>query len=117
MPSWDFPPVGVQWNDHAMWGKVVSTAVRFAIVGLLESLMTQALIDQLTGTSGSMRRECFAQGIGNILSALFGTQGGCALIAQSLLNVNSGGHSRVSGTVMGFTLGLSVFALAPIMAQ
>mmetsp|Transcript_87377 Transcript_87377/g.271747 ORF Transcript_87377/g.271747 Transcript_87377/m.271747 type:complete len:644 (+) Transcript_87377:67-1998(+) len=117
MPSWDFPPVGVNWQDHAMWGKVIGTAVRFAIVGLLESLMTQALIDQITGTSGSMRRECFGQGVGNIISSLFGTQGGCALIAQSLLNVGSGGRSRVSGVVMGATLGLSVFVLAPIMAE
>eukprot|EP00413_Alexandrium_margalefii_P005231 CAMPEP_0204517342 /NCGR_PEP_ID=MMETSP0661-20131031/3613_1 /ASSEMBLY_ACC=CAM_ASM_000606 /TAXON_ID=109239 /ORGANISM="Alexandrium margalefi, Strain AMGDE01CS-322" /LENGTH=659 /DNA_ID=CAMNT_0051522737 /DNA_START=82 /DNA_END=2061 /DNA_ORIENTATION=- len=115
MPSWDFPPTGVQWHDGAMWGKVISTAVRFAIVGLLESLMTQALIDQITGTSGSMRRECFGQGVGNIISALFGTQGGCALIAQSLLNVSSGGRSRVSGLVMGITLGLSVLLLAPVM--
>jgi len=115
MPSWDFPPAGVDWHNGSMWGKVISTAVRFAIVGLLESLMTQALIDQITGTSGSMRRECFGQGVGNIISALFGTQGGCALIAQSLLNVSSGGRSRVSGTVMGITLGLSVLLLAPIM--
>lgn len=115
MPSWDFPPTGVAWHDGHMWGKVISTAVRFAIVGLLESLMTQALIDQITGTSGSMRRECFGQGVGNIISSLFGTQGGCALIAQSLLNVGSGGRSRVSGTVMGITLGLSVLLLAPIM--
>mmetsp|Transcript_36221 Transcript_36221/g.86552 ORF Transcript_36221/g.86552 Transcript_36221/m.86552 type:complete len:632 (-) Transcript_36221:218-2113(-) len=115
MPSWDFPPVGVDWHSGYMWGKVISTAVRFAIVGLLESLMTEALIDQITGTTGSMRRECFGQGVGNIISALFGTQGGCALIAQSLLNVSSGGRSRVSGTVMGITLGLSVLLLAPIM--
>mmetsp|Transcript_57633 Transcript_57633/g.179002 ORF Transcript_57633/g.179002 Transcript_57633/m.179002 type:complete len:474 (-) Transcript_57633:65-1486(-) len=117
MPTWDFPPVGVDWHSGHMWAKVISTAVRFAIVGLLESLMTEALIDQITGTSGSMRRECFGQGVGNILSALFGTQGGCALIAQSLLNVGSGGRSRISGLVMGITLGLSVFVLAPIMAQ
>eukprot|EP00415_Alexandrium_ostenfeldii_P004004 UN4004 len=115
MPSWDFPPTGVAWHDGNMWGKVISTAIRFAIVGLLESLMTQALIDQITGTSGSMRRECFGQGVGNIISSFFGTQGGCALIAQSLLNVGSGGRSRVSGTVMGITLGLSVLLLAPIM--
>mmetsp|Transcript_49424 Transcript_49424/g.137359 ORF Transcript_49424/g.137359 Transcript_49424/m.137359 type:complete len:648 (-) Transcript_49424:186-2129(-) len=116
-PSWDFPPAGVNWHDHRMWFKVISTAVRFAIVGLLESLMTEALIDQITGSSGSMRRECFGQGVGNILASLFGTQGGCALIAQSLLNVGSGGRSRVSSLVMGVTLGLSVFVLAPVMAQ
>lgn len=117
MPSWDFPPAGVNYHDGKMWGKVISIAVRFAIVGLLESLMTQALIDQITGTSGSMRRECFGQALGNILSSFFGLQGGCALIAQSLLNVSSGGHSRVSGVVMGITLFLSVVALAPLMAM
>merc|ERR1719159_1041740 len=100
-----------------MWGKVLSTAVRFAVVGLLESLMTEALIDQITGTSSSMRRECFGQGVGNILSSLFGTQGGCALIAQSLMNVSSGGRTRLSGVVMGITLALCVVLFAPLMAQ
>jgi SulP family sulfate permease len=117
MPSWDFPPAGVDYHSGSMWGTVISIAVRFAIVGLLESLMTQALIDQITGTTGSMRRECFGQGVGNIISSFFGTQGGCALIAQSLLNVSSGGHSRVSGLTMGITLFLSVVALAPLMAE
>jgi SulP family sulfate permease len=117
MPSWDFPPAGVDYASGYMWRMVISIAVRFAIVGLLESLMTQALIDQITNTTGSMRRECFGQGVGNILSSLFGTQGGCALIAQSLLNVSSGGHSRVSGVTMGITLFLSVVALAPIMGE
>jgi len=116
LPSWDFPPAGVVWDDASMWKKVISTAVRFAIVGMLESLMTQALIDQITKTSGSMRRECFGQGVGNLLASLFGTQGGCALIAQSLLNVSSGGRTRLSGVTMGITLVLSVVLLAPVMA-
>jgi SulP family sulfate permease len=117
MPSWDFPPQGVNYHDAGMWGLVISIAIRFAIVGLLESLMTEALIDQITKTSGSMRRECFGQGVGNILSSFFGTQGGCALIAQSLLNVGSGGYGRLSGVVVGITLFLSVVALAPLMGE
>jgi len=116
-PAWNFPPNGVDWHDGRMWGKVIATAVRFAIVGILESLMTQTLIDQITQTTSSTRRECFGQGVGNIISSFFGTQGGCALIAQSLLNVGSGGHSRVSGVVMGFVLCLCVIILAPIMAH
>merc|ERR1740138_374182 len=116
-PAWNFPPNGVNWNDGAMWGHVIATAVRFAIVGILESLMTQTLIDQITSTTSSTRRECFGQGVGNIISSFFGTQGGCALIAQSLLNVGSGGHSRVSGVVMGLVLCLCVILLAPIMAH
>jgi len=100
-----------------MWGKVIATAIRFAIIGVLESLMTQSLIDQITQTTSNPRRECFGQALGNIISAFFGTQGGCALIAQSLLNVGSGGPSRVSGTVMGLVLCLCVILLAPIMAH
>merc|ERR1719382_478308 len=102
------------YGDASVWTDVLFCALRFAIVGLLESLMTEALIDQITGTSSSMRRECFGQGVGNLLASFFGTQGGCALIAQSLLNVSSGGRTRVSGVVMGFTLFLSVVALAPL---
>merc|ERR1719401_348613 len=117
MPSWDFPPEGVDYHDKNMWGIVIAIAIRFAIVGLLESLMTQALINQITGTSSSMRRECFGQGVGNILSSLFGTQGGCALIAQSLMNVGSGGRTRLSGVVMAITLGLCVVLFAPLMAE
>merc|ERR1719210_2050232 len=103
MPSWDFPPAKVDWHSRNMWFKTIWTALRFAIVGLLESLMTEALIDQITKTTGSMRRECFGQGVGNILASFFVTQGGCALIAQSLMNVGSGGRTRLSGTVMGIT--------------
>lgn len=117
MPSWNFPPEGVNYGSSHVWNTVISVGIRFAIVGLLESLMTQALIDQITGTTGSMRRECFGQGVGNILASLFGTQGGCALIAQSLLNVSSGGHGRVSGVTVGITLFLSVVAAAPLMGE
>jgi SulP family sulfate permease len=115
LPSWDFPPVGVNYSPEVMM-KVFAIAVRFAIVGLLESLMTEALIDQITATRSSMRRECFGQGVGNILASFFGTQGGCALIAQSLMNVGSGGRTRLSGVVMGITLALCVIVLAPLMA-
>jgi len=117
MPSWNFPPAKVDWNSSHMWMKVIWTSVRFAVIGLLESLMTEALIDQITKTSGSMRRECFGQGVGNLISGLFGTQGGCALIAQSLLNVSSGGRTRFSGVTMAFVLFLSVVALAPLMGM
>merc|ERR1719401_1586529 len=114
-PAWNFPPNGVDWNDGRMWGKVIACAIRFAIVGILESLMTESLIDQITQTTSSPRMECFGQGVGNIISSFFGTQGGCALIAQSLLNVGSGGHSRISSAVMALVLAAAVIVLAPIM--
>lgn len=117
VPKWDFPPVGMEWNNHNLVFKTLSLSFRLAIVGLLESLMTEALIDQITGTAGSMRRECFGQGVGNILASLFGTQGGCALLGHSLLNVSSGGRSRLSGVTAGFTLILCATVLSPLVAM
>lgn len=116
-PTWNFPPAGVEWGQIHKLVRVFMTALRFALVGVLESLMTQSLIDQITGTAGSARRECFGQGVGNILSSLFGLQGGCALIAQSLMNVGSGGRTRLSGVVMALSLAACVVVLAPVMAQ
>lgn len=117
MPSWDFPPAGIDYSDHEMVGKAVRCGVRMAIAGLLESLMSQALIDQITQTASSMRRTCFGQALGNILSSFFGTQGGSAMLNQSLLNVSSGGLSRLSGIVAGCTLIISIVVLAPLIAE
>jgi SulP family sulfate permease len=115
IPKWDFPPVGMDWDNHGLILEALTLSFHLALVGLLESLMTQALVDQITGTSGSMRRECFGQGVGNILASLFGTQGGCALLGHSLLNVSSGGRGRLSGVTAGFTLILCATVLAPLV--
>ncbi len=66
-------------------------------VGLIESLMTLTLIDEITETRGQGNRECIGQGVANIVSGFFGGMGGCAMIGQSLINVNSGGRGRLSG--------------------
>ncbi|HFA49937.1 MAG TPA: SulP family inorganic anion transporter [Bacteroidetes bacterium] len=86
------------------WGLIVSTAFILAAVGLIESLMTLNLIDELTETRGSGNRECVAQGGANILNGLFGGMGGCAMIGQSLINVESGGRGRLSGIVAAVAL-------------
>jgi SulP family sulfate permease len=116
VPKWDFPPVGMEWSNHKLVFKTLSLSFRLAFVGLLESLLTEALIDQITGTTGSMRRECFGQGVGNVIAALFGTQGGCGLLGHSLLNVSSGGRSRLSSVIAGFTLILCATVLSPLVA-
>lgn len=72
-------------------------AVVLAAVGLIESLMTLTLIDEITETQGSSNRECVGQGVANIVCGIFGGMGGCAMIGQSLINVESGGRGRVSG--------------------
>ncbi|MDH3343422.1 MAG: SulP family inorganic anion transporter, partial [Gammaproteobacteria bacterium] len=72
-------------------------AIILAAVGLIESLLTLTLIDDITGTRGRGNRECIGQGIANTTTGFFGGMGGCAMIGQSMINVNSGGHQRLSG--------------------
>ncbi|KAH8075929.1 secondary active sulfate transmembrane transporter [Aureococcus anophagefferens] len=83
-----------------------------AVVGIVESLLTMQLVDGLAddGTRGSTRQECVGQGLGNLASGLLGGQGGCALIGQSLINVQSGGTSRLSGMAMAAFLALGLLA-------
>ncbi len=75
-----------------------------ASVGLIESLMTMNLVDELTDTRGRGNKECVAQGIGNIASGLLGGTGGCGMIGQTVININAKGRGRLSGVVMALTL-------------
>lgn len=113
-----------QWDLFQMFGSIdghwdvlISTAVLLAAVGLIESLMTLNLIDDMTETRGSGNRECIAQGSANILNGLFGGMGGCAMIGQSIINVKAGGRGRLSGIVAAMALlGFILFA-APWIEQ
>lgn len=104
------------------WGLVISSAFLLAAVGLIESLMTLNLIDEMTESRGSGNRECLAQGGANILNGLFGGMGGCAMIGQSIINVNSGGRGRLSGITAAVALlcfilfGSSLIEQIPIAA-
>lgn len=75
-----------------------------ACVGLIETLMTMNLVDELTETRGNGNRECVAQGAGNIVSGLFGGTGGCGMIGQTVINIKAGGRGRLSGIMMALTL-------------
>ncbi|QDT05838.1 C4-dicarboxylic acid transporter DauA [Rubripirellula lacrimiformis] len=86
-------------------------------VGLIESLMTLTLIDEITETRGKGNRECIGQGVANMVCGLFGGMGGCAMIGQSLINVNSGGRGRLSGITASVCLLLFVLFLAPYIEQ
>ena len=92
-------------------------ALSVAGVGLIESLLTLTLIDEKTDTRGSGNRESVAQGIANIISALFGSMGGCAMIGQSMININSGARKRLSGIVAATTLLMFIMFLSPIIEQ
>lgn len=73
-------------------------------IGIIESLLTLNLLDDITETRGNSNKECIAQGTANIVTALFGGMGGCAMIGQSIINVNSGGRGRLSGIVAALAL-------------
>jgi SulP family sulfate permease len=83
---------------------ILPTAVLLAAVGLIESLMTLNLIDEITDTRGSGNKECIAQGAANMANGLFGGMGGCAMIGQSIINVNAGGRGRLSGIIAALAL-------------
>ncbi|REL34717.1 SulP family inorganic anion transporter [Thalassotalea euphylliae] len=86
-------------------------ALVLAAIGLIESLLTLTLIDELTGTRGRGNKECIAQGASNTVNGFFGAMGGCAMIGQSMINVNSGGRGRASGITAALgLLGIILFA-------
>jgi len=106
-----FPPLHLPQIplDFETLKLLLSFAAPVAAVGLIESLMTLTLIDEITGTRGRGNRECIGQGSANILSGLFGGMGGCAMIGQSMINISSGGRGRTSGITAA--LGLLAFVL------
>ena len=86
-------------------------AIILAAIGLIESLMTLNLIDELTETRGNSNKECIAQGSANVVTGLFGGMGGCAMIGQSIINIKGGGRGRLSGIVAALALlGFILFA-------
>ena len=112
------------WTEHEivpMTWKTLRIIFPFAIVlcgvGLIESLMTLTLVDEITETRGQGNRECIGQGVANIVCGLFGGMGGCAMIGQSLINVNSGGRGRLSGITAAVCLLTFVLFLAPWIEQ
>lgn len=117
LPSFQDQIFTLFYTLEGHWGLIGSTAFILAAVGLIESLMTLNLIDEMTQTRGSGNRECVAQGGANILNGLFGGMGGCAMIGQSIINVNSGGRGRLSGATAAIALLCFVLFGAPLIEQ
>lgn len=88
------PSIPMDWESLVV---IFGLGATLASIGLIESLMTLTLVDELTDTRGSSNRECMAQGLANVVSGLFGSMGGCAMIGQSMINIRSGGRGRLSG--------------------
>lgn len=96
---------------------ILPYAVMLAVVGLLESMMTATIVDELTDTPSDKNRECKGQGIANIGSGLLGGMAGCAMIGQSVINIKSGGRTRLSALVAGVVLLLMVVFLSDWVSQ
>lgn len=96
-----FQMIPMNWDTLVFIGPF---AFILAAIGLIESLMTLNLVDEITDTRGDGNRECMAQGAANIVTGFFGGMGGCAMIGQSIINVNSGGRGRLSGIVAAVAL-------------
>ncbi|MEQ9404921.1 MAG: SulP family inorganic anion transporter [Cyclobacteriaceae bacterium] len=117
LPSFQFQIFGLLDTIDGYWGLIISTAFLLAAVGLIESLMTLNLVDEITNSRGSGNRECVAQGGANILNGLFGGMGGCAMIGQSIINVNSGGRGRLSGVTASIALLIFILFGASLIEQ
>ena len=113
LPIFLWPNVPLNFDTFAI---IFPYSVSLAIVGLLESLMTATIIDDLTDTSSDKNRECKGQGVANIASGLLGGMAGCAMIGQSVINVRSGGRTRLSTLSAGVFLLLMVVFLGEWVA-
>ncbi|MBL4816688.1 SulP family inorganic anion transporter [Shewanella sp.] len=119
LPSFSIPAVA--FNLETLY-IILPYSLILAAVGLIESLLTLTVIDEMTNTRGKGNKECIGQGVGNITSGFFGAMGGCAMIGQSMININSGGRGRLSGvtaalTLLGFILfGSAMIEMIPLAA-
>jgi SulP family sulfate permease len=108
LPTFSIPSVPFDFETLKV---IFPFAIVLAAIGLIESLLTLTLIDELTGTRGRGNKECIAQGAANTFTGFFGGMGGCAMIGQSMINVNSGGRGRASGITAALALlGFILFA-------
>jgi SulP family sulfate permease len=113
LPSFAIPMVPLNLETLQI---IAPVSLTLAAVGLLESLLTAQIVDDLTDTPSDKNRECVGQGIANFVSGLFGGMGGCAMIGQSIINVTSGGKGRLSTLVAGLFLLVLLVLLQDLLA-
>lgn len=119
LPPFHIPMVPLTWETLEI---ILPYAVILAAIGLIESLLTLNLVGDLTGQRGGASQECIAQGLANTATGFFGGMGGCAMIGQSMINVKSGGRTRIAGVaaalfLLAFILvGSSIIELIPLAA-
>ncbi|MFJ1337617.1 SulP family inorganic anion transporter [Pseudomonas caricapapayae] len=114
LPALSWPDI--PWNLETL--KIIAPyAILMALVGLLETLLTLNLTDEITESRGYPNRECVALGVANMTSGMFGGMGGCAMIGQTAINLSSGGRGRLSGVVAGVMILMFVLFLSPLIER
>ncbi len=113
-PPFHIPAIPITLEAFSI---VLPYALIVAGVGLIESLLTLNLIDEITETRGNGNKECIAQGVANLVTGFFSGMGGCAMIGQSLINISSGARARLSGIVASLMLLVFIMFGAPIIEQ
>ncbi len=112
LPMLHIPMVPLNWETFEI---ILPYAVILAAIGLIESLLTLNLVGDMTNQRGGASQECIAQGVANTVTGFFGGMGGCAMIGQSMINVKSGGRTRVAGIAAAIFLLLFILVGAPVI--
>ena len=114
LPYFALPDVPLSWDTLRI---IAPYSATMAAVGLLESLLTAQIVDDMTHTGSNKRRESAGQGVANVVAAFFGGMGGCAMIGQSVINVTSGGRTRLSTFTAGAALLILLALLGDLVGQ
>src|SRR6056297_3578996 len=114
LPVFLIPDIPLNFETLAI---IFPYSVAVAVVGLLESLMTQSIVDDLTDTKSDRNQECLGQGLANTATGFIGGMAGCAMIGQSIINVKSGGRGRLSSFAAGVFLLIMVVVVGDIVAM
>jgi len=114
LPMFHLPAVPLTYETFQI---ILPYALILAAIGLIESLLTLNLVGEITGERGGASQECIAQGAANTVTGVFGGMGGCAMIGQSMINVKSGGRTRLSGISAALFLLAFIVVAAPLIEQ
>lgn len=114
LPSFFIPDVPFAFETIKI---IFPYSLALAVVGLLESLLTSSIVDDMTGTESDKNKEARGQGIANVVTGFFGGMAGCAMIGQSMINIKSGGRGRLSTLVAGVFLMFLVIVLGDLVVQ
>jgi len=106
------PMVPINWETIKI---ILPYSIILAAIGLIESLLTLNLVGEITGKRGGASQECVAQGLANVITGFFGGMGGCAMIGQSMINVKSGGRTRIAAVAAALFLLVFILYAAPLI--